>query len=96
MSHLIDLISIALFANFITHWFTPLHPLRDRIVSKLTDTIVKHNIFWAMNLVLLITCASCISFWGALIYTWNFGEALITSFLAVVIRLIIKLHNNVE
>lgn len=97
MEILFDVLGIALFANWLTHWFTPLAPIRERIVTKYVNMIVKHNMLWAQSALLLITCAKCLSFWTALVYfKGNLFYALVTSLIAQVIYYIIKKTNNVE
>jgi hypothetical protein len=93
---IIDLVGIALFANWLTHWFSPLSPYRDRLVQKMVTQIVKANILWAQPLLLVFTCAKCLTFWGALIYTQNFFYALVGSLIAQVLYYIIKKTNYVE
>lgn len=92
----IDLIAIALFANFITGWFEPLNPIRQRIIDKTVRTMVKYNMLWVEHLISVLYCSMCISFWASLIYTMNLSAALITSFMALVANLIITLYSYVK
>ncbi len=89
MEMIIDIIGIALFSNFLTGWFTPLNPLRERVTGKLIRMMVKHNMLWMQPLISVYSCAKCIAFWGALIYTTNLSYALICSILAQIIKYII-------
>lgn len=86
----IDLLGLALFVNFLLHWFGPIQPWRERLVEKLVRTMVKYNLWFAEPLLTVFTCVMCLSFWSALLYFQNFTYALITSFIAVVIEKILK------
>jgi hypothetical protein len=93
---IIDILGIALFANWLTHWFSPITPIRESIVRKLIDMMVKYNMFWAQSSLHIITCARCLSFWASLVYFQNLTYALITSLIAQVLYYIIKKTNYVE
>jgi len=86
----IDLLGLALFVNFLLHWFGPIQPWREKLVEKLVRTMVKYNLWFAEPLLTVFTCVMCLSFWSALLYFQNFTYALITSFIAVVIEKILK------
>ena len=90
MALLIDIIGLALFINFLLHWFGPIQPWRERLVEKMVRVMVKYNMFFAEPLLTIFTCVMCLSFWSALLYFQNFTFALITSFIAVVIEKILK------
>lgn len=90
MALLIELIGLALFVNWLLHWFTPIQPWREKLVDKLVRTMVKYNLWFAEPLLTVFTCVTCLSFWSALFYFQNFTYALITSFTAVVIEKILK------
>jgi len=93
---IIDILGIALFANWLTHWATFLAPARNYIVEKMVNMMVKANMLWAQNVVLIITCAKCLSFWSSLIFFQNLTYALITSLVAQIFYYIIKKTNYVE
>ena len=90
MNILVNLLGIALFANWLTWWFTPLEPLRQGIVNKVVRWGTKYNIWWPQSLLPVLFCSKCISFWSTLIWSKNLSYALITSFLAIVIQYILK------
>lgn len=96
METILDIIGIALFANFLTHWNTAITPYRDKVVEKMVNTIVKYNMLWAQPLLLIFTCAKCLTFWSTLVYTQNLTYALIGSLLAQVVYWLIKKTNYVE
>ena len=86
----IDLLGLALFVNWLLHWFSPLQPWKERLVEKMVRIMVKHNLYFAEPLLTIFTCVACFSFWSSLLYCQNFTYALITSFIAVVIEKILK------
>jgi hypothetical protein len=96
MSTLIDLVGIALFSNWLLGWFEPLNKYRNKLVDKMINTMVKHNLLWAQPLLAVFNCPMCLAFWSSLIYTKNFTYALIASFMALVFNLIITLYSYVK
>ena len=96
MKTLIDIIAIALFSTWLLGWFTPINSIRDRVVTKLVDTIVKFNMLWAQPLLAVFMCPKCLSFWASLLYFQNLSYALITSFLATIIHYTLKQIGDVE
>lgn len=93
---LTDLVGIALFANWLLGWFTPLNSIRERLVGKMVNTMVRHNMLWAQPLLAVFTCPKCLTFWATLIYTKNFTYALIGSFIATLIHYILKTIGDVK
>lgn len=92
----VDFIGIALFANFVTGWFEPLNPLREKLIDKAVRMMVKCNMMWLEHFISVFYCPMCLAFWASLLYTRNFTSALITSFMAVVFNLIITLYSYVK
>ena len=83
-------ISIALLANFITWYFTPLDRIREWITDKWVRVCVKYNQYWLVNAVKPLTCAKCLAFWGALIYTQSIIQAILASMIAVFIKFMLE------
>jgi len=94
MKTLIDIIGLALFVNFLLHWFGPIQSWRECLVEKMVRTMVKYRLFFAEPLLQVFVCVTCLSFWSSLIYFQNFTYALITSFLALCFEQIIKYTNK--
>ena len=92
---LIDLVGIALFANWFCYWFTPINKWRNKVVDKLVDIMVTHKLWFLESFILVFTCPHCLAFWVVLLYCQNFTYALITSFLALCFKIIIKYHNKI-
>lgn len=96
MEKWVEVIGLALFVNWLLHWFTPIQSWREHLVEKSVRVLIKIRAFWAEPLLLVLSCVKCLSFWAALLYFQNFTFALITSFVAVVMEKILKYENNVE
>ncbi len=96
MEKWIEIVGLALFVNWLLHWFTPIQSWREALVEKMIRMMVKINAYRLEPLLLVFTCVKCLSFWSALLYFQNFTYALITSFIAIVIEKILKYENNVE
>lgn len=84
------IISAALLANFFTWYFRPLDDVRMFIVNKWVNFFVKREWFWGVSAIQIITCPKCLAFWGILVYTFNFMDAIIASMLALVIKKILQ------
>ena len=87
---LIDLLGIALFTNWLLWWFSPLEPLRTAIIDRVVRWGTKYNIWWPQTLLPYLFCVKCTAFWGTLIWSANLSYALITSFLAIIIKYILE------
>lgn len=96
MNPFLDIIGIALFANFLLGWFTPLNGIREKLINKMVRTMVRHNMLWAQPLLAVFTCPKCLTLYATLIYTQNFTYALIGSFIATVIHYILKTIGDVQ
>ena len=83
-------ISIALLANFITWYFTPIDVVREWITDKWVRLCVRFNQFWLVNAVKPLTCAKCLAFWSGLIYTQSIIQAILASMLAVFIKYMLE------
>lgn len=83
-------ITVALLANFLTWYFTPLDGIREWITDKWVKTCIKYNQFWLVNAVKPLTCAKCLAFWGGLIYTQSILQAILASMIAVFIKFMLK------
>lgn len=84
------IISGALLANFFTWYFKPLDGVREYIVDKWVGFFIKHEWFWAVPGIKILTCPKCLAFWGILVYTFNLTDAIVASVLALAIKKFIK------
>ena len=83
-------ITVALLANFLTWYFTPLDTIREWITQKWIRLCVKYNQYWLVNAVKPLTCAKCLSCWGGLIYTQSVVQAILASMIAVFIKFMLE------
>ena len=87
----INLLGIAIFVNWLAWWFRPLDTVRRGIISKVTRWSINLDVLWPLDHLLpVLFCVKCIAFWGTLIWSMNLSYALITSFLAIVIKYILE------
>ena len=83
-------ITVALLANFLTWYFTPLDGIREWITDKWVRLCIKYNQYWLVNAVKPLTCAKCLAWWGGLIYTQSIIQAILASMIAVFIKYMLK------
>ena len=88
--NLINVLALALFANWITHWFTPLNYFREVAIDVWTKATIKAGFYPLQRLAVVISCPKCFGFWFTLIAFQNFWLALIVSFVAYLINFIIE------
>ena len=87
---LFEIIALAIFANWVTHWFTPLNFFREVLVEWWTRVTIKKEMFAFQRLAVVVTCPKCFSFWFTLFYKQDFWLALIVSFVAYLINFVIE------
>ena len=83
-------ISIALIANFLMWYFTPLDKAREWITDKWVRLCIKYNQFWLVGAVKPLTCVKCLAFWSGLIYTQSIIQAILASMIAVFIKFMLE------
>jgi hypothetical protein len=91
---MINIIGYTALALLFTKYFTPIQQPKAWVVDKLVNVVIKTKQYWAMELVKILTCPKCFSFWFTLVYTCNLWYAAIASILAMVIDLIITYLEN--
>ena len=84
------IISVALLANFVTWYFTPLDTIREWITQKWIRLCIKYNQYWLINAVKPLTCAKCLAFWGGLVFTQSIIQVILASMIAVFIKYMLK------
>ena len=90
---LFNIVALALFANWITHWFTPLNYFRELLVEAWTRVTIKSGFYSLQRLAVVLSCPKCFGFWFTLFYKQDFWLALVVSFVAYLINFVI---NKVE
>lgn len=93
-SALFNVLALALFANWMTGWFTPLNYFREVITDVWTRVTIKAGFYSLQRLAVVISCSRCFGFWFTLAYKQDFWLALIVSFVAYVINHIIERVEN--
>lgn len=81
-------LTLALFALWITKWFTPLEYFRELFVSAWVEACIKIGFPAFSRLATIITCPTCFGFWFTLLYMRDFWMALSVSALAFVFNFI--------
>ena len=81
-------LTIALFALWITKWFTPLEYFREVLVEAWVKTSIKSGFPALSSLATIITCPTCFGFWFTLLYKQDFWMALSVSALAFVFNFV--------
>lgn len=81
-------LTIALFALWITKWFSPIQAIKDDIIEAYTEYCIHKGLFGLQKLALVLTCPMCFGFWFTLFYKQDFWMALSVSALAFVFNFI--------
>jgi len=89
LTSILEILSLAVFANWVTHWFQPFNYFRDIIVDAWTNWTINNGWYGLQPLVKVITCAKCFGFWFSLLYLEDFWKALIVSFVAYLVKFVI-------
>jgi hypothetical protein len=87
---MIELLGYSAIALLFTKYFSPIQPAKAWVVTKLIDVVVKTRQWWAMEIIQILTCPKCFSFWFTLAITWNLWSAAIVSIFTMVVNLMIE------
>lgn len=93
-SALFNILTLALFANWITHWFTPLNYFREVAIEWWTRVTIKAGFYSLQRLAVVISCPKCFGFWYTALAFQDFWLALSVSFTAYLINFIIERIEN--
>jgi hypothetical protein len=86
----INILGYSALALLFTKYFTPIQQPKAWVVDKLVTLVIRTKQYWAMELVKILTCPKCFSFWFTLVYTCNLWYAAVASILAMIINLTIQ------
>lgn len=86
---ILEILSIAIFANWVTGWFQPIRYFRDIIVEWWTNFTIKGGWYGFQSFSKVLVCPKCFAFWFTLAYKQDFWLALIVSFVALLVKFII-------
>lgn len=86
---MIELLGYSALSLLIVKLFSPLEPVRSRVIDFLVRTMVRYNWAWLHSIIVVLTCSMCFSFWATLIYTQDIWKAAIVAVLTRIIDLTI-------
>jgi hypothetical protein len=87
---MIELLGYSAVALLFTKYFSPIQPAKAWVVTKLIDLVVKTRQWWFMDVVQILTCPKCFSFWFTIVMTYNLWYAAIVSIFTMVVNLMIE------
>ena len=87
---MIELLGYSALSLMIVRLFTPLNPVRERVISFLVKTMVLRNWGWLQSIIVVLTCSMCFSFWATLLYTQDIWKAAIVAVMTRLIDLTIE------
>ena len=91
---MIELLGYSALSLMIVKLFTPLDPVRERVIDFIIRLMVKRNWYWLQSLVIVLTCSMCFSFWATLLYTQDIWKATIVAVMTRLIDLTIEFLDN--
>jgi hypothetical protein len=87
---MIELLGYSALSLMIVKLFTPLDPVRERVIDFIIRLMIKRNWYWLQSLVIVLTCSMCFSFWATLLYTQDIWKATIVAVMTRLIDLTIE------
>ncbi len=97
---LIEFIGVVAVVLLFTKHFQPIQPTKDKVVENLVGKIIRLGVKWKpfmglIQVVKLLTCPKCLSFWILLLYTHNLFIAATGSIVAMIVdNTIVKTQIN--
>jgi len=91
---MIELLGYSALSLMIVKLFTPLNPVRERVIDFLVRTMVSRNWGWLQSIIIVLTCSMCFSFWATLMYTQDIWKATIVAVMTRLIDLTIEFLDN--
>ena len=71
-------------------YFSPIQPLREWVVDRVIQVMIKLKWFWLHHVVQVLACPFCFAFWLSLGLTLNLGKAAVTAMLTMVVMYVIE------
>jgi hypothetical protein len=87
---MIELLGYSALSLMIVKLFTPLNPVRKRVIDFLVRTMVRRNWGWLQSVIVVLMCPMCFSFWATLLYTQDIWKATIVAVMTRLIDLTIE------
>jgi hypothetical protein len=96
---LVQFIGVIALVLLFTEHFQPIQPAKDKVVDWLVGKIVRLGMKWSpahhlLQVVKLLTCAKCLSFWTILVLTQDIFVAATAAIVAMVMNNLIKYPLN--
>ena len=91
---MIELLGYSALSLMIVKLFTPLNPVRERVIDFLVRTMVRRNWGWLQSVIIVLMCPMCFSFWATLLYTQDIWKATIVAVMTRLIDLTIEFLEN--
>ena len=91
---MIELLGYSALSLMIVKLFTPLDPVRERVIDFIIRLMIKRSWYWLQSLVIVLTCSMCFSFWATLLYTQDIWKATIVAVMTRLIDLTIEFLDN--
>lgn len=77
----LNILGVAVLANFVAHWYTPIQPLKNRLINLFRRIPFLHNIFREV-----LGCSKCSGFILSIFLFFHLPVAALTSLLAYLIN----------
>ena len=81
---MIELLALSALSLLFVKYFSPIQPVREWIVNKLINFMIKYKLWFLEYLVQILTCPFCFSFWLTLGLTLSLYKAAIVSVLTMI------------
>lgn len=81
---MIEVLGLACIALLFVKYFSPIQPIREWIVDRIVDLMIKMNWWWLHYLVQVLTCPFCFSFWLTLGITVSLYKAAIAGVITMI------------
>ena len=82
---MIELLGYSALSLLFVKYFSPIQPVREWIVNKLINFMIKYKLWFLEYLVQILTCPFCFSFWLTLGLTLSLYKAAIVSVLTMIV-----------
>lgn len=79
-----EILALSALSLLFVKYFSPIQPVREWIVSKLINFMIKYKLWFLEYLVQILACPFCFSFWLTLGLTLSLYKAAIVSVLTMI------------
>lgn len=89
-----ELLGYSALSLLLIKYFSPLQPVRERLVTWLIRVMATRQWFWLEHIIKVISCPFCFATWFTLAMTLNVWDAAIVGILTMVINSILEALNK--